>query len=64
LRAAREEDSASRSALLRADETYTALEAKVNALEALERERVGLGSRCSASLEERERLVREQSSDC
>jgi chromosome segregation protein len=56
LRAAREEDSASRSALLRADETYTALEAKVNALEALERERVGLAPAAARLLEERERF--------
>ena len=56
LRAAREEDSASRSALLRAEEAYTALEGKVNALEALERERVGLAPATARLLEERERF--------
>ena len=56
LRAAREEDSASRSALLRAEEAYTALEGKVNALEALERERVGLAPAAARLLEDRERF--------
>jgi chromosome segregation protein len=56
LRAAREEDSASRSALLRAEEAYTALEGKVNALEALERERIGLAPAAARLLEERERF--------
>ena len=56
LRAAREEDSASRSALLRAEEAYTALEGKVNALEALERERVGLAPAAARLLEERDRF--------
>jgi chromosome segregation protein len=56
LRAAREEDSASRSALLRAEETFTALDAKVNALEALERERVGLAPAAAKLLDERERF--------
>jgi len=54
LRAAREHDSASRSALLRADEAFTALEGKVNALEALERERVGLAPAAARLLGERD----------
>src|SRR4029079_7433840 len=56
LRAAREEDAASRSALLRAEEAYTALEGKVNALEALERERVGLAPAAARLLEDREKF--------
>ncbi|MFN2604147.1 MAG: chromosome segregation protein SMC [Gemmatimonadaceae bacterium] len=56
LRAAREEDSASRSALLRAEEAFTALEGKVNALESLERERVGLAPAAARLLEERDRF--------
>ena len=56
LRAAREEDSAARSALLRAEETFTALEGKVNALEALERERVGLAPAAARLLGERDRF--------
>ncbi len=55
-RAAREEDSAARSALLRAEEAYTALDGKVNALEALERERVGLAPAAARLLDERERF--------
>ncbi|MDP9179398.1 MAG: chromosome segregation protein SMC, partial [Gemmatimonadota bacterium] len=56
LRAAREEDSATRSALLRAEEAHTALEGKVNALEALERERVGLAPAAARLLDERSRF--------
>jgi chromosome segregation protein len=56
LRAAREEDSASRSALLRAEEAFTAIEGKVNALESLERERVGLAPAAAKLLEERDRF--------
>jgi len=56
LRAAREEDSATRSALLRAAEGYTALEGKVNALEALERERVGLAPAAARLLRERDQF--------
>jgi chromosome segregation protein len=56
LRAAREEDSATRSALLRAEEAYTALEGKVNALEALERERVGLAPAAARLLDERDKF--------
>ncbi|HZK77734.1 MAG TPA: AAA family ATPase, partial [Gemmatimonadaceae bacterium] len=42
VRSAREADSAARSAVLRAEEAHTALASKLNALEGLERERVGL----------------------
>jgi chromosome segregation protein len=56
LRAAREEDSATRSARLRAEEAFTALEGKVNALESLERERVGLAPAAARLLEERDRF--------
>ena len=56
LRAARESDSAARSALLRAEEGFTALEGKVNALEALERERVGLAPAAARLLSERDRF--------
>jgi chromosome segregation protein len=56
LRAAREEDSASRSALLRAEEGYTALEGKVNALEGLERERVGMAPAAARLLDDRDRF--------
>lgn len=56
LRAAREEDSATRSALLRAEEAQTALAGKVNALEALERERVGLAPAAAKLLAERARF--------
>jgi chromosome segregation protein len=56
LRSAREQDSAARSALLRAEEAHTALEGKVNALEALERERVGLAPAAARLLSERERF--------
>ncbi|MEP6905151.1 MAG: AAA family ATPase, partial [Gemmatimonadales bacterium] len=56
LRQAREEDSAARSALLRAEEGFTALEGKVNALEALERERVGLAPAAARLLAERDRF--------
>ena len=56
LRAAREADSAARSALLRAEESRTALESKLNALEELERERVGLAPAAAKLLRERERF--------
>ena len=42
LRLAREHESAARAELLRIEELHTALSAKLNALEGLERERVGL----------------------
>ena len=56
LRAARDADSAARSALLRADEAMTALESKLNALEELERERVGLAPAAARLLREREKF--------
>jgi chromosome segregation protein len=56
LRAAREADSAARSALLRAEEAYTALESKLNALEELERERVGLAPAAARLLRERDKF--------
>ena len=55
-RSARDEDSAARSALLRAEETHTALAGRLNALEALERERVGLAPAASKLLKERDRF--------
>jgi chromosome segregation protein len=56
LRAARDADSAARSNLLRAEESQTALESKLNALEELERERVGLAPAAARLLRERERF--------
>jgi chromosome segregation protein len=56
LRSAREADSAARSALLRAEESFTALESKLNALEELERERVGLAPAAARLLRERDRF--------
>jgi chromosome segregation protein len=56
LRVAREHDSAARSAMLRADEGYTALEGKVHALEALDRERVGLAPAAARLLGERDQF--------
>jgi chromosome segregation protein len=56
VRAARDADSAARSALLRADEAYTAHESKLSALESLERERVGLAPAAARLLRERERF--------
>jgi chromosome segregation protein len=56
LRAARDADSAARSALLRAEEAMTALESKLNALEELERERVGLAPAAARLLREREKF--------
>jgi chromosome segregation protein len=56
LRAARDADSAARSALLRAEESHTALESKLSALEELERERVGLAPAAARLLRERERF--------
>jgi chromosome segregation protein len=50
---ARERESAARSELLRADELHTALSAKLNALEGLERERVGLAPAAARLLKER-----------
>jgi chromosome segregation protein len=56
LRAAREADSAARSYVLRAEEAHTALESKLNALEELERERVGLAPAAARLLREREKF--------
>jgi chromosome segregation protein len=55
-RAAREEESTARAELFRADEAVTALQGKVSALEALERERVGLAPAAARLLRERERF--------
>jgi chromosome segregation protein len=49
----RERESAARSELLRAEELHTALSAKLNALEGLERERVGLAPAAARLLKER-----------
>ena len=50
---ARERDAAARGELFRADEAHTALQGKVNALETLERERVGLAPAAALLLKER-----------
>ena len=50
---ARERDAAARGELFRADEAHTALQSKVNALETLERERVGLAPAAALLLKER-----------
>jgi chromosome segregation protein len=50
---ARERESAARSELLRAEELHTASVAKLNALEGLERERVGLAPAAARLLKER-----------
>ncbi|MEI6740528.1 MAG: chromosome segregation protein SMC [Gemmatimonadaceae bacterium] len=54
--AARNADAEARSALATAVETLTALEGRRNALEALERERVGLAPSAARLLRERERF--------
>ena len=56
LRAARDADSTARSMVLRAEEAHTALESKLNALEELERERVGLAPAAARLLREREKF--------
>ena len=56
VRAGRDEDSSARSALLRAEETQTAVASKLNALEGLERERVGLAPAAARLLREKERF--------
>jgi chromosome segregation protein len=53
LHRARERESAARSELLRAEELHAALSAKLNALEGLERERVGLAPAAARLLKER-----------
>ena len=55
-RIAREEESIARAELFRADEALTALQGKVSALEALERERVGLAPAAARLLRERDRF--------
>ena len=53
---ARAREAAARQALFRTDERVTALHGKANALEALERERVGLAPAAAKLLKERERF--------
>jgi chromosome segregation protein len=53
LQQARERENAARSELLRAEELHTGLSAKLNALEGLERERVGLAPAAARLLKER-----------
>ncbi len=53
LQRARESESAARTDMLRAEELHTALSAKLNALEGLERERVGLAPAAARLLKER-----------
>ena len=55
-RAARERESIARAELFRADEALTSLEGRVNALEQLERDRVGLAPAASRLLREREKF--------
>ena len=50
----REREAAARAELFRVDEAHTSLQGKVNALEALERERVGLAPAAARLLKERE----------
>ncbi|HXT18424.1 MAG TPA: chromosome segregation protein SMC [Gemmatimonadaceae bacterium] len=52
----RERESAARAELFRADEAHTSLQGKVNALDALERERVGLAPAAARLLREREQF--------
>jgi chromosome segregation protein len=53
LQQARERENAARADLLRAEELHTSLSAKLNALEGLERERVGLAPAAARLLKER-----------
>jgi chromosome segregation protein len=53
---ARERDATARSEVLRAEEGLTATQAKLNALEALERERVGLAPATARLLDQRARF--------
>jgi chromosome segregation protein len=55
-RQSREREAAARAELFRADEALVALQGKVNALEGLERERVGLAPAAARLLKERERF--------
>ncbi|MEO5567533.1 MAG: chromosome segregation protein SMC, partial [Gemmatimonadaceae bacterium] len=52
----REEESIARAELFRADEAHTSLTGKVNALEALERERVGLAPAAARLLRDRDKF--------
>ena len=53
---ARDREVAARASMFRADEALTALQGKVSALEALERERVGLAPAAARLLRERDRF--------
>src|SRR5204863_141135 len=53
LQQAREREVAAREELIRAEDLHTALSAKLNALEGLERERVGLAPAAARLLKER-----------
>ena len=55
-RQTRERESAARADLFRADEAHTSLQGKVNALDTLERERVGLAPAAARLLREREQF--------
>jgi chromosome segregation protein len=55
-RETRERESTARAELFRADEVHTSLQGKVNALDALERERVGLAPAAARLLREREQF--------
>ncbi|HSU96122.1 MAG TPA: AAA family ATPase, partial [Gemmatimonadaceae bacterium] len=57
VRAAREADAAARSDALRAEEAHAALEGRAHALQALERERVGLAPAAAKLLRERGRFA-------
>jgi chromosome segregation protein len=52
----REEESVARAELFRADEAHTSLTGKVNALEALERERVGLAPAAARLLRDKDKF--------
>lgn len=55
-RDARDREALARAELFRADEIHTSLQGKVNALDALERERVGLAPAAARLLRERDRF--------
>ena len=55
-RETRDREAAARAELFRADEAHTSLQGKVNALDALERERVGLAPAAARLLREREQF--------
>jgi chromosome segregation protein len=55
-RQTREREAAARADLFRADEAHTSLQGKVNALDTLERERVGLAPAAARLLREREQF--------